>query len=453
MTGNRTMKMRTMSKISIVGVEGSGKTTLMAAFGEKYERPDENGYSLDPKDERTYATISTLTGAMRNGEWPASTEKSRVNALSWTLLHRSGDRVDELCDLSFLDYAGEVYRLAFGQTPTDEERAPHAAQIAALKDHVESASALAILVNLSDVINGNRRDPKVQQMVFLTGNLIKMAVQRVGEKHVALVFSQADKYQEAIEALGGLPQVLDKYLPLVATRFPKLRMFAVSAVGRTVVDAQGNENPPPDYQPTGLEELMEWVSGHAKENAGSKSLQACKRASPWHRKPSCPESGACRPERRSATLKWAKVTGRLIGSVIVFGWIVPFLTCLAYHGSSLVDWQYMPRYMMFGAFIGAFTDVVGWKYEDAIGKGSALGCLFGIPYALIFLCRFVEVWIGLCAAGAVLLTHMHWFISLPLILCSIFGACYCYHLQKKHKCVETFVGWVLLGGRYDLYHP
>ena len=31
-----------MSKISIVGVEGSGKTSLMAAFGEKYERPDKN---------------------------------------------------------------------------------------------------------------------------------------------------------------------------------------------------------------------------------------------------------------------------------------------------------------------------------------------------------------------------------------------------------------------------
>ena len=30
-----------MGKISIVGVEGSGKTTLMAAFGEKYEVADE----------------------------------------------------------------------------------------------------------------------------------------------------------------------------------------------------------------------------------------------------------------------------------------------------------------------------------------------------------------------------------------------------------------------------
>ena len=249
----------------------------MAAFGEKYERPDENGYSLDPKDERTYAMISALIGAMRDGEWPASTEKSKVNALSWILLHRSGEHIEELCELTFLDYAGEVYRLAFGQTSTEDERTPHATQIKTLKEHIESASALAILVNLSDVINGNRRNSKVQQMVFLTGNLIKLAIQRVGAEHVALVFSQADKYQEKIESLGGLSQVLNKYLPLVATRFPKLRMFAVSAVGRTVVDAQGNENPPPDYQPTGLEELMSWLSVCAKSSDATDLVQARKR--------------------------------------------------------------------------------------------------------------------------------------------------------------------------------
>ena len=43
-----------MSKISIVGVEGSGKTTLMAAFGEKYERPDKYGYGLKAANARTF---------------------------------------------------------------------------------------------------------------------------------------------------------------------------------------------------------------------------------------------------------------------------------------------------------------------------------------------------------------------------------------------------------------
>ena len=263
-----------MSKISIVGVEGSGKTTLMAAFGEKYERPDESGYSLYPKDEQTHAAVCSLTGAMRAGRWPAATQHSVTNALSWTLLHRSGERVDEVCDLTFLDYAGEVYRLTFGQVQDEAKRAPYAAQIAALREHVEAASALAVLVNLSDVINGSRMDPSVQQMVYLTGDLVKTAVGRVGENRVAIVFSQADKYQETIESLGGLKQVLDRYMPLVASRFPKLRLFAVSAVGRTVVDEQGNENPPPDYAPTGLEAVMAWIVGRENRAENLSQLES-----------------------------------------------------------------------------------------------------------------------------------------------------------------------------------
>ena len=48
-----------MSKIAIVGVEGSGKTTLMAAFGEKYMTPDANGYSLDPQEFSTFPFVSS----------------------------------------------------------------------------------------------------------------------------------------------------------------------------------------------------------------------------------------------------------------------------------------------------------------------------------------------------------------------------------------------------------
>jgi len=35
-----------MTKVSIVGVRGSGKTVLLAALGDKYQRPDENGLFL-----------------------------------------------------------------------------------------------------------------------------------------------------------------------------------------------------------------------------------------------------------------------------------------------------------------------------------------------------------------------------------------------------------------------
>ena len=39
-----------MKKVAIVGVEGSGKTVMLAGLGELYARPDENGFFLAPKD-------------------------------------------------------------------------------------------------------------------------------------------------------------------------------------------------------------------------------------------------------------------------------------------------------------------------------------------------------------------------------------------------------------------
>lgn len=43
-----------MSKISIVGVEGSGKTVMMAAFGDKYKHPDSSGLFLSPENPTAF---------------------------------------------------------------------------------------------------------------------------------------------------------------------------------------------------------------------------------------------------------------------------------------------------------------------------------------------------------------------------------------------------------------
>lgn len=43
-----------MSKISIVGVEGSGKTVMMAAFGDKYKHPASNTIKGDKEETPRY---------------------------------------------------------------------------------------------------------------------------------------------------------------------------------------------------------------------------------------------------------------------------------------------------------------------------------------------------------------------------------------------------------------
>lgn len=44
-----------MKKIAIVGVEGSGKTVMMAAMGEQWACPDERGYFLSPESSEVLA--------------------------------------------------------------------------------------------------------------------------------------------------------------------------------------------------------------------------------------------------------------------------------------------------------------------------------------------------------------------------------------------------------------
>ena len=44
-----------MKKVAIVGVEGSGKTVMLAGLGDLYTYPDEEGYFLAPKNFGTAA--------------------------------------------------------------------------------------------------------------------------------------------------------------------------------------------------------------------------------------------------------------------------------------------------------------------------------------------------------------------------------------------------------------
>ena len=46
-----------MKKGAIVGVEGSGKTVMLAGLGELYSRPDADGYFLAPKIASFFAKM------------------------------------------------------------------------------------------------------------------------------------------------------------------------------------------------------------------------------------------------------------------------------------------------------------------------------------------------------------------------------------------------------------
>lgn len=68
---------------------------------------------------------------------------------------RFGQKTRPLAQLSFLDFAGEVYRKAFGTDGSDDTY-----DTALLKSHVKEADVLIVLVDLGKIINGAEDDER-----------------------------------------------------------------------------------------------------------------------------------------------------------------------------------------------------------------------------------------------------------------------------------------------------
>ena len=251
-----------MSRIAIVGVEGSGKTVLMAAFGEKYMYPDKSGVFLEAKDQNTCATVGLLAANMREGRWPSATGKDSVTSLDWSLCRRKTDGKEVLCDISFLDYGGEIYRLAFGNRP-DKETSPYAAEISTLKNHILEADALVVLVNLKDIISGSLSNPRTLEMLWITKGIVDCAAGRLPEGRILLAFSQYGTYRSIVAAAGGLRGVYSTYLGHMQGPYPNLPLLAVSAVDRVRLTPGGHEVPEAGFSSEGLDSLMEWIASDA----------------------------------------------------------------------------------------------------------------------------------------------------------------------------------------------
>lgn len=248
-----------MSKVAIVGVEGSGKTVLMAAFGEKYVAPDENGVFLDAVPETTtFDFVHKVSADMREGKWPQATPPHSVSSLDWRLCRREGKKLDYLCDISFLDFGGELYRYAFGAS-SEKEREPYREQIGKLMSHIDGADALVVLLNLKDVINGHGNDQRTMAMLKATRGIVDHARSRLPSDRVLLVFSQYETFRTIVESEGGLRATYAKHLPFMLGPYPDLPLAAVSAVDRTVLTPEGYEVPASDFASSGLDTLMDWI--------------------------------------------------------------------------------------------------------------------------------------------------------------------------------------------------
>ena len=248
-----------MKKISIVGVEGSGKTVLMSVLGEKYAMPDKHGLSLKAKEGKTFKFCTSIVAAMRKGEWPMPTMPGEISELEWELFRYKGKSTPKvLGNVNVLDFAGEVYRQAFGINSTVDES--NKEDVEKLRRHVSQSDILIVLINLKDIIDGDRTHPRTIEMLWLSQSILDFA-KKHRVKDVALVFSQADRYKTLLEQHGGVVSAFKKYLPNVMYAFPNVSAFEVSAVdGTRIDDSTGKVVPACDFATTGLDKLMLWIN-------------------------------------------------------------------------------------------------------------------------------------------------------------------------------------------------
>ena len=262
----RTVK--NMRKVAIVGVEGSGKTVMLACLGELYAKPDDAGYFLRPKNFQTASYVMKKISSMRKGVWPMATADDAMQGLDWMLCRKDphGGRPQDVCEISFLDFGGEVYRAAFGIRGGNDRSL--AGEIASLKDYLSNADDLIVLINLRDVISKGIEDERVQESVWITNSILATALDSSTGKtapRASIAITQADSYAATIEACGGAKGVLEAYLPHVANSYDWLDIFDVTAVDKTILDDDGNAVPAPDFQPEGLRVLMEWITASSGE--------------------------------------------------------------------------------------------------------------------------------------------------------------------------------------------
>lgn len=267
-----------MKKVAIVGVEGSGKTVMLAGLGELYSHPDDQGYFMAPKNFATASYVADKILKMRGGAWPSATAEDAMQGLDWTLKQKSsaGARPVDVCEISCLDFAGEVYRSAFGIESENGEEA-QSAEVESLKSYIRKASDLVILINLRDVISMGLREKRVQESMWITNAILSYAMDTTGgrkEPRATIVLSQADSYADTIRACGGAKGVLAKYLPHVANNYDWLDVLAVSAVDKTVVNDEGDVVPAPDFQPTELRMVMDWIVGGLSQSPWAERMRS-----------------------------------------------------------------------------------------------------------------------------------------------------------------------------------
>ena len=253
------------SSYVFVGPPNSGKTVYFACAIDRLQRHgiDQNSsLEITPQDDRTLRVCNQVVRDMSEGRWPSKSQGVQTLQFDiktpWLQLsekHSVGVRCESLiCH----DYTGESFSQAFGDT---REISDEGSMISAnqLKHAISNAKGAFVVIDASTFDDGS--DERLYVQLY---NLFKHIDCKSNISRLAIIFSKMDIFRKSDEE--RIVNRIKQSYPSVwnLQKQLKARHFFVSTVNTHRVDDDGNIIPPPDYETSQSEGLIEpliWMLG------------------------------------------------------------------------------------------------------------------------------------------------------------------------------------------------
>jgi energy-coupling factor transporter ATP-binding protein EcfA2 len=243
--------------VFIIGPEGAGKTTFLAALSRLAIAHPEK-LVFEPSDHESSQYVAKALERLERGEWPISNPQENLEICRWKI----GRPRKALHEVTLFDYSGQDMRAVL----KDNDTGLLQGRPGELRHIVDGADLLIYLFDFDGLIgSGSLSD--------INDNfwLLRTFLTRPGwtEKHRILVATKADLYSELIAASGGdLREAIVRQLTNVpgssglGRHLAGVKCFMVSsALTRTTLDekSEPSRKPRTPLQSEGFEPLIKEI--------------------------------------------------------------------------------------------------------------------------------------------------------------------------------------------------
>lgn len=253
-------------RIAIIGTEGSGKTVLITMLAKRFSQANESSLFLNPLDATTLRFVERNYHILASGDWPPSSPVGQLFNLHWRL--EKGGSPEWFCEIRLADSAGQDLRRVFGD---DQPLESLPDQLKVLAEYSRQADIVICLVNLKDFRGEPDDMRRTDNEAVIKSALDYLISDATRQRHLCLLFTQADLFRQFAEKCGGWGNVAKKFLPYIHGAHVlngRVSVAAVAAVADTAVreiDGRPSRVPAHGFRSEGLDSVMQWVSGKAHD--------------------------------------------------------------------------------------------------------------------------------------------------------------------------------------------